>query len=82
MEEEEKKYKQIMMPDKEFVAEYLPSFWDFIKEDLKPDLMLEYGGQTGMYVYKRNFPQGNKILACKLEFIQFEEDKKNNKRKD
>ncbi len=73
--EEEKKFKQTMTPDKEFVAEYLPSFWEFIKEDLNTDLMLEYGGQSGVYLYKRNFPQGDKILACKLEFIQFEEDK-------
>lgn len=78
---EEKKFKQVMTPHKKFMAEYLPSMWEFIKDDFKPEHMLEYGGQLGVYVYKRNFPQGNKILSCKIEFIEFEEDKINNTNK-
>jgi len=81
---DENKIKQVVPPDRKFMREYLPSFWDFIKKDFSAEKMLEFGGQLKEYVYKRNFHKEDegKILSCKIEFVEFEVDEINNKRKD
>jgi len=79
--EKEVKFKQVMTPDKEFMAEYLPSFWKFIKDDLKPEHIIKFGGEKGIYIYKRLSPIGNKVLSCRIEFIEFEEERINNVKK-
>ena len=77
--------KQTIPPNKEFMAENIPIFWEFIKEDFNPDSMIKYGSEKGVYIYKRDFSQEdkeNQMLQCKLDKFQFEEEKINNKRKD
>jgi len=82
--EEEKKLKQVKIPNKKFMAEMIPDFWEFVKDDFKPEEMVKYGNQTGFYVYKRNFQREDaltKLLMFKMEFVECEEEI-NNKRKE
>lgn len=73
-----------MTPSKMFMAKAIPAFWEYIKEDFKPENMVKYGGQTGVYIYKRSFQiedTPDKVLEFKMEFVEFEENT-NKKRKE
>ena len=79
--EKEVKFKQVMTPHKEVMAENIPALWEFVKSDLKTEHIIKFGGETGVYVYKRISPIGDKVLSCRIEFIEFEEDRINNVKK-
>ncbi len=78
-------FKQVIPPDKKYMEELVPVFWEFVKEDFSPENMVKFGSEKGIYIYKRPFSregEENRILQLKMEFVEFEEEEINNKRKD